>query len=138
MQFNVAMLPIEFKKSEGQLGFQANTTSWEDNVDKEERAGKLKITSSQSFSSYLNVRENKVPSKTSLKANLEKLIMDKIFRLVDVDNKHTKALFLNVDFEGVRLGKVLVDSGATVNIMPLPLFRKLCKTRKDLLTYKST
>ena len=77
-----------------------------------------------------------MPSKTSLKANLEKLIMDRIFKSVDVDNKHTKALFLNVDFEGVHLGKVLVNTGATVNIMPLSVFKKLGKTRKDLHNIK--
>ena len=71
-------------------------------------------------------------SETSLRADLEKLIIDKIFRSEDVDNKHTKALFLNVDFEGKSSGKVLVDTRATVNIMPLTVFKKLGKTRKDL------
>ena len=47
-------------------------------------------------------------------------------------NIYTKVIFLNVDFEGVRLGKVLVDTGATVNIMPLFVSMKLGKTRKDL------
>ena len=65
-----------------------------------------------------------MPSKTSLKSDLEKLLKYKIFRSHDVDNKHTKALFLNVDFEGVQLGKVLVHTSATVNIMPLSVFKK--------------
>ena len=75
-----------------------------------------------------------MPNKTSLKANLEKFMIDKLSRSVDFDNKHTKPLFLNVDFEGVRWGKLLVDTGATINIMSLFVFRKLEKTRKDLYT----
>lgn len=125
------MLPTEFKKSEGQSEFQTNTTSWADEVDKEERAGKIKVSFSRSLSSSLNA-PHKVPNKTSLKANLEKLIIDKIVRLVDVDSRHTKALFLNVNFEGVRLGKVLVEITTIVNIMPLYVFKKLGKIRRDL------
>ena len=129
MQCNVVMLPTEFKRSEDQSAFQTIVASWEDEVDKEEKGGKL-ITSSRSLSSYLNPPQKRMPSRTSLKHDLEKLIINKIFRSDCVDNKHTKALFLNVDFEGVRLGKVLLDTGATVNIMSFYVF-KLGKTRKD-------
>ena len=133
MQCNVVMLPTEFKKPEDQTALPT-TASWADEVDKEGKESKL-ITSPQSLSSCLNPPQKKMPSTTSLRADLDKLIIDEIFRSQGVDNKHTKALLLNVDFERLHLGKVLVDTGAAINIMPLSIFKKLGKI---CITSKST
>ena len=93
VQCNVVMLPTEFKKGEDQSEFQTNTISSVDEVDKEEKAGKFKVSSSRSLSSFLNAPHKKVPNKTTLKSNLKKLIIDKIFRSINIDNKSKLKLY---------------------------------------------
>ena len=68
MQCNVVMLPTEFKRSQDQSAFPNTAASWTNEVDKEEKVGKL-ITSSRSLSSYLNPPQTRMASETSLRAD---------------------------------------------------------------------
>ncbi|CAL9020955.1 unnamed protein product [Prunus brigantina] len=47
--------------------------------------------------------------------------------------RHLKPLYISAHVEGVPISKVFVDCGATVNILPCSLMRKLAKTREDLI-----
>ena len=47
-------------------------------------------------------------------------------------HRHLKALYMNGFVNGKPMGKMLVDGGAAVNIMPMTTLRKLGKTADDL------
>ncbi|CAL9018713.1 unnamed protein product [Prunus brigantina] len=47
--------------------------------------------------------------------------------------RHLKPLYISAHVEGVPISKVFVDCGATVNILPYSLMKKLAKTEKDLI-----
>ncbi|CAL9018791.1 unnamed protein product [Prunus brigantina] len=47
--------------------------------------------------------------------------------------RHLKPLYISGHVEGVPISKVFVDCGATINILPCSLMRKLAKTREDLI-----
>ncbi|CAL9000159.1 unnamed protein product [Prunus brigantina] len=48
-------------------------------------------------------------------------------------DRHLKPLFISAHVEGLPMSKVFVDCGATVNILPYSLMRKLDKSREDLI-----
>ena len=48
-------------------------------------------------------------------------------------HRHLKALYVKGFIDGKPMGKVLIDGGASVNIMPYLMFRKLGKTSDDLI-----
>jgi len=48
-------------------------------------------------------------------------------------NRHLKALYLKGYVDGMPMTKMLVDGGATVNLMPYTTFRKLGKGPDDLI-----
>ena len=50
----------------------------------------------------------------------------------DDKRQHLKALFLKGFIDGKPVTKMLVDGGATVNIMPYVMLRKLGKSQDDL------
>lgn len=45
---------------------------------------------------------------------------------------HLKPLFIRSKVDGMAVNKVFVDGGATVNLMPYTLFKKMGKVDKDL------
>ncbi|CAL9021206.1 unnamed protein product [Prunus brigantina] len=47
--------------------------------------------------------------------------------------RHLKPLYISAHVEGVPVSKVFVDCGATVNILPYSLMKKLDKSREDLI-----
>jgi len=47
---------------------------------------------------------------------------------------HLKALYLKGFIDGKPLTKMLVDGGATINLMPYSTFRKLGKKAKDFMS----
>ncbi|XP_021824643.1 uncharacterized protein LOC110765743 [Prunus avium] len=47
--------------------------------------------------------------------------------------RHLKPLYILAHVEGVPVSKVFVDCGATVNILPYSLMRKLDKSKEDLI-----
>ncbi|CAL8993038.1 unnamed protein product, partial [Prunus brigantina] len=47
--------------------------------------------------------------------------------------RHLKPLYISAHVEDVPVSKVFVDCGATVNILPCSLIRKLAKTKEDLI-----
>ncbi|BFG33334.1 hypothetical protein CerSpe_196080 [Prunus speciosa] len=46
---------------------------------------------------------------------------------------HLKPLYISAHVEGIPVSKVVVDCGATVNILSYSLMRKLDKSREDLI-----
>ena len=48
-------------------------------------------------------------------------------------HRHLKALYMKGFVDAKSMTKMLVDGGATVNVMPYTTFRKLGKGPKDLL-----
>jgi hypothetical protein len=49
------------------------------------------------------------------------------------NDKHLKALYLNGYISSHRVNKILVDTGAAVNIMPYSVLRRLACSTKDLI-----
>ncbi|CAL2246493.1 unnamed protein product [Prunus armeniaca] len=47
--------------------------------------------------------------------------------------RHLKPLYISAHVEGVPVSKVFVDCGATVNILPYSLMKKLDKSKEDLI-----
>ena len=64
--------------------------------------------------------------------NLEPLLAT-FEKLEDDKRQHLKALFLKGFVDGKPVTKMLVDGGATVNIMPYVMLRKLGKSQDDLM-----
>jgi len=50
----------------------------------------------------------------------------------DDERKHLKALFMKGRVDGQPMSKILVDGGATINIMSYAVYRKLGKGDQDL------
>jgi hypothetical protein len=50
-----------------------------------------------------------------------------------VKHQHLKALYVKGFFDGKPMSKMLVDGGASVNLMPYTTFRKLGKGPEDLI-----
>ena len=48
-------------------------------------------------------------------------------------HRHLKALYVKAFIDGKPMGKMLIDGGASVNIMPCSTFRKLGMTSDDLI-----
>ena len=50
-----------------------------------------------------------------------------------VKHRHLKALYMKGFVDGKSMNKMLVDRGASVNLMPYTTFRKLGKAPEDLM-----
>jgi len=50
----------------------------------------------------------------------------------DDERHHFKALFVKGRVDGQPISKILIDGGATINIMPYAVYRKLGKGDQDL------
>ena len=50
-----------------------------------------------------------------------------------IKHRHLKALYVKGFVDGKSMSKMLVDRGASVNLMPYTTFRKLGKGPKDLI-----
>ena len=48
-------------------------------------------------------------------------------------SQHLKPLYIKAHMDGILVNRVLVDNGATVNILPTFMLRKLFKTESDLI-----
>ncbi len=49
------------------------------------------------------------------------------------ENRHLKPLYVNGFVNGKPMSKMMVDGGATVNLMPCATFRKLGRNSNDLI-----
>ena len=49
------------------------------------------------------------------------------------DYMHLKALYLRIYIDGRPVNRMMVDSGAAVNIMPYSILRRLGKSKEDLI-----
>ncbi|KAK9691170.1 hypothetical protein RND81_09G180800 [Saponaria officinalis] len=61
-----------------------------------------------------------------------------LFTRRGVDNQHSKALYLKVRLENKTVSKVLVDNGATSNIVPITILQLIGKTGDDITPGKVT
>ena len=59
---------------------------------------------------------------------IQQAIFDKL-----VKHRHLKALYVKGFVDGKLMNKMLVDGGASINLMPYTTFRKLGKGPEDLL-----
>ena len=50
-----------------------------------------------------------------------------------IKHRHLKALYVKGFIDGKPMSKMLVDGGASVNLMPYTTFCKLCKGLGDLI-----
>ncbi|CAL9020685.1 unnamed protein product, partial [Prunus brigantina] len=81
-----------------------------------------------------DVAEEKLGQRPKTKEELLAVAFNEVIPR-DEPNKyrHLKPLYISAHVEGVPKSKVFVDCGATVNILPYTLMRKLAKTREDLI-----
>ncbi|KAK9682235.1 hypothetical protein RND81_10G060300 [Saponaria officinalis] len=61
-----------------------------------------------------------------------------LFTRRGVDNQHSKALYFKVRLGGKTVSKVLVDNGATSNIVPIPVLQLIGKIEDDITSGKVT
>ncbi|KAI5317066.1 hypothetical protein L3X38_036773 [Prunus dulcis] len=53
-------------------------------------------------------------------------------------SSHLKPLYVGAHFDGVSVSKVLMDTGATVNVLPAAIMRKLKKCSNELIPTETT
>ena len=80
----------------------------------------------------------------ALSDNEEEVLSDQVAQLTldpmmavfekptDDERQHLKALFVKGRVDGQPVSKILIDGGATINIMPYVMYRKLGKGDQDL------
>ncbi|KAK9672849.1 hypothetical protein RND81_12G129100 [Saponaria officinalis] len=61
-----------------------------------------------------------------------------LFTRRGVDNQHSKALYLKVRLEGKTVSRVLIDNGATSNIVPITILQLIGKIEDDITPGKVT
>ena len=77
--------------------------------------------------------ENHEPELEEAMAQLNLELLPATFeKLEDDKRQHLKALFFNGFVDGKPVMKMLIDGGATVNIMPYVMLCKLGKSQDDL------
>ncbi|CAL2229158.1 unnamed protein product [Prunus armeniaca] len=72
--------------------------------------------------------------------NLEKKMPEKVCYEMPTKKmaSHLKPLYVSAHFDGIPVSKVLVDIGATVNILPASVMKKLKKSSDDLILTETT
>ena len=70
--------------------------------------------------------EEKVPEKVCYEMPTKKM------------SSHLKPLYVGAHFDGISVSKVLVDTGATINILPASIMRKLKKGSDELIPTETT
>jgi hypothetical protein len=108
----VYVLPREFMSLE--------RLELEENEDREETQGE--IQKAQGATPVLLVTENE-----GFEAG--KIVFEKPSKQM---TQHLKPLYIKAHMNGRPVNKVLVDNGATVNILPYKMLSKLAKTKEDL------
>jgi len=89
---------------------------------------------------FMLPREFMVPNDDEEEPELEEVVAQLTLEPVpatfekpkDEKRRHLKALFLKGFVDGKPITKMLVDGGATVNIMPFAMWRNLGKSNEDL------
>ena len=107
----VYVLPREFMSLE--------RLELEENEDKEENQG---IQKAQGATPVLLVAENESFEEG-------KMVFEKPSKQM---TQHLKPFYIKAHMNGRPVNKVLVDNGATVNILPYKILSKLAKTEEDL------
>ncbi|CAL2277246.1 unnamed protein product [Prunus armeniaca] len=81
-----------------------------------------------------DVAEEQLDQRPKTKEELLAVAFDEVIPR-DEPNKyrHLKPLYISAHVEGVPVSKVFVDCGATVNILPYSLMKKLDKSKEDLI-----
>ncbi|CAL2240747.1 unnamed protein product [Prunus armeniaca] len=81
-----------------------------------------------------DVAEQQLDQRSKTKEELLAVAFNEVIPR-DEPNKyrHLKPLYISAHVEGVPVSKVFVDYGATVNILPYSLMKKLDKSKEDLI-----
>jgi len=82
-------------------------------------------TDQEVYSDFDELEYEEIVAKLTV---VEQAIFDK-----PVKHRHLKALYMNGLVDGKPMNKMLVDGGASVNLMPYTTFRKLGKGPEDLM-----
>ena len=77
---------------------------------------------------YLDFDESEYEEMAAQFALIQQAIFDK-----PIKHRHLKALYVKGFVDGKPMSKMLVDGGASVNLMPYTTFRKLGKGPEDLI-----
>ena len=77
---------------------------------------------------YLDFDESEYEEMVAKLAVIQQAIFDR-----SVKHRHLKALYVKGFVDGKPMSKMLVDGGASVNLMPYTTFRKLGKGLGDLI-----
>ena len=77
---------------------------------------------------YLDFDESEYEEIVAKLTVIQQAIFDK-----PVKHRHLKALYIKHFLDGKPMSKMLVDGGASVNLMPYTTFRKLGKGPEDLI-----
>ena len=77
---------------------------------------------------YSDFDESKYEEIVAKLTVIQQAIIDK-----PVKHRHLKALYVKGLVDGKPMSKMLVDGGASVNLMPYTTFRKLGKGSEDLI-----
>ena len=77
------------------------------------------------YSDFDELKYEEIVAKLTV---VQQAIFDKL-----VKYRHLKALYMKCFVDGKPVNKMLVDEGASINLMPYTTFRKLGKGPKDLL-----
>ncbi|CAL8992869.1 unnamed protein product [Prunus brigantina] len=81
-----------------------------------------------------DVAEGQLGQRPSTKEELLAVAFNEVIPRDDPNKyRHLKPLYISAHVEGVPISKVFVDCGATVNVLPCSLMKKLAKTREDLI-----
>jgi hypothetical protein len=108
----VYVLPREFMSLE--------RLELEENEDREEAQGTIQKT--QGATPVLLVTENE-------RFEASKMVFEKPSKQM---TQHLKPLYIKAHMNGRPMNKVLVDNGASINILPYKILSKLAKTEEDL------
>ena len=77
---------------------------------------------------YSNFDESEYEEMVAQLTLIQQAIFDK-----PVKHRHFKALYVKCFVDGKPMSKILVDGGASVNLMPYTTFRNLGKGLEDLI-----
>ena len=77
---------------------------------------------------YLDFDESEYEEMIAQLTLIQQAIFDK-----PIKHRHLKALYVKGFVDGKPMSKMLVDGGASINLIPYTIFRRLGKGPKDLI-----
>ncbi|CAL9011614.1 unnamed protein product, partial [Prunus brigantina] len=135
-------LGISKEEYEGILGIVEEKTLARGGREVEEEAGgenqqdpkEFSVLGGQTNGLDNDVGEEQLGQRPKTKEELLAVAFNEVIPRGETNKyRHLKPLYISAHVEGVPMSKVFVDCGATVNILPYSLMRKLDKSREDLI-----